>query len=227
MKVYHGSYVEIREIDLEKCLPQKDFGRGFYVTKFRHHAENWAETIGAKHNTQGYVTEFEYTESPFAKIICKIKHFDSYDEQWLDFVVENRKNEEADSVHDFDIVEGPVADDKIQNRINSYLSGKISKSDFLKDLTYHETTHQICFCTQVSLQLLKNVSNLSIIKRNIMDIGEPLLEALVLDRNVDEVLATDLFYNSDTFAQLSNASTKLYEKPWQEIYDMLIKELDK
>ncbi|GHS87371.1 hypothetical protein FACS1894201_08620 [Bacteroidia bacterium] len=107
MKVYHGSYTEITEIDLEKSLPQKDFGRGFYVTKFRRHAENWAKIIGAKHHTQGYITEFEYTESPFANSICKIKHFDDYCEQWLDFVVENRKNENIEAVHDFDIVEGP------------------------------------------------------------------------------------------------------------------------
>jgi hypothetical protein len=32
MKVYHGSYIEIEKIELAKCLPQKDFGQGFYVT---------------------------------------------------------------------------------------------------------------------------------------------------------------------------------------------------
>lgn len=42
-------------------------------------------------------------------------------------------------IKDDNIVEVPVADDKIQNRINSCLSGKISKSDFLKNLTCHET----------------------------------------------------------------------------------------
>jgi hypothetical protein len=221
MKVYHGSYTEITKIDLEKCLPQKDFGQGFYVTKFRHHAENWAKIIGAKHRTQGYVSEFEYKESPFAKSICKIKHFDEYNEEWLDFVVKNRKNEEAEAAHDFDIVEGVVADDKIQNRINSYLEGKISKQDFLKELTYHETTHQICFCTQVSLQLLKNVSNLSRVNRSIVDISEPLIEQLMLDLQIDEMKATDIFYSSATFTQLADADTKLYEKEWREIYQML------
>ncbi|MDR3189268.1 MAG: DUF3990 domain-containing protein [Prevotellaceae bacterium] len=33
MKVYHGSYLKIDKIDLSKCEPHKDFGRGFYVTK--------------------------------------------------------------------------------------------------------------------------------------------------------------------------------------------------
>jgi len=34
MQVFHGSYTEIHEIDLTKCQANKDFGRGFYVTKF-------------------------------------------------------------------------------------------------------------------------------------------------------------------------------------------------
>ncbi|MDR0842320.1 MAG: DUF3990 domain-containing protein [Acidobacteriota bacterium] len=39
MNVFHGSYIDIEEIDLSKCQPNKDFGQGFYVTKFCHHAE--------------------------------------------------------------------------------------------------------------------------------------------------------------------------------------------
>ncbi|MDR1883254.1 MAG: DUF3990 domain-containing protein [Prevotella sp.] len=224
MKVYHGSYTVIREIDLEKCLYQRDFGRGFYVTKFRKHAENWARIIGKKHKTQGAVTEFEYTESPFANSICKIKHFDRYDEEWFDFVVSNRQNEKTDAIHDFDIVEGPVADDKVQNRIYSYLEGKISKPDFLNKLTYHETTHQICFCTHVSLQLLKNINNLSNIISEISEIGEPLVEQLMLDLNIDEVKAADIFYSSATFGKLADISTEFYKKNWAEIYGMLKKE---
>ena len=34
MRVYHGSYIKIDKIDISKSKPNKDFGRGFYVTKF-------------------------------------------------------------------------------------------------------------------------------------------------------------------------------------------------
>ena len=44
MKVYHGSYTEISEIDLLKCKEGKDFGRGFYVTNILLQAEFWADT---------------------------------------------------------------------------------------------------------------------------------------------------------------------------------------
>jgi len=44
MKVYHGSYTEINEIDLLKCKAGRDFGRGFYVTNILLQAEFWADT---------------------------------------------------------------------------------------------------------------------------------------------------------------------------------------
>ncbi len=44
-------------------------------------------------------------------------------------------------------------------------------------------------------------------------------------KNISEVVATDLFYTSKTFAQLANESTGLHLKPWQEIYELLKYEL--
>jgi len=47
----------------------------------------------------------------------------------------------------------------------------------------------------------------------------------MLDLNIDEEKATDLFYNSGTFGKLADESTGLYKKPWQEIYEILKIEL--
>ena len=223
MKVYHGSYIQIEKIDLSLCRPHRDFGRGFYVTKYFHHAERWATNICRRYKTPGVVSEFEYFENIFTQSICKIKHFERYDEEWLDFVVINRNENNLELVHDYDIVEGPVANDKVQNRIDAFLEGKISKTDFLEELKYHEETHQICFCTLNSLQTLNYVNKTP--RRNITDISEPLIETLMLDKNMNEINATDIFYTSKTFTQLSDESTKLYKKSWQEIYEMLTKEL--
>jgi hypothetical protein len=82
--VYHGGYTLIEEIDLEKCRPYTDFGKGFYVTKNRHHAENWAKKSGKHHNTDGYVTAFNFLESSFVDYICKKRNFEGYTEEWLD-----------------------------------------------------------------------------------------------------------------------------------------------
>jgi hypothetical protein len=47
----------------------------------------------------------------------------------------------------------------------------------------------------------------------------------MLDNRIDEVKATDLFYNSETFARLADESAGYYKKSWTEIYEMLKKEL--
>jgi hypothetical protein len=121
--------------------------------------------------------------------------------------------------HDYDIIEGPIADDKIQNKINEYIDGIITKNDFLHELKYHEQTHQICFCTLNSLQMLKKTNQQY--TNYLVRINEKVIEKLILDNQTDKEQATDLFYNSNTFAQLADESTLLYKKSWQEIYEML------
>ena len=224
MIVYHGSNIAIEAIDLAKCRPNRDFGRGFYVTKFRRHAENMAKSMGRKHNSEGVVTEFEYHESAFTRHICKIKHFEKYDEDWLDFVVLNRNKNSPQPAHEFDIVESPVANDKIQKRIDNFLRGEITKSDFLEELKWHAETHQICFCTDGSLQTLdqKDCGKQDSI---LLHIGEPIVEKLVLDFGFDDQAAAEKFFLSATFIKLQDASTGLYEKPWTEIYELLKTEL--
>jgi predicted AlkP superfamily phosphohydrolase/phosphomutase len=225
MEVYHGSYTKIDKIDLAKGQLNRDFGQGFYVTKFRKHAESWAEIIGGKYETQGFVTEFTYYDTAFTERLCKVKHFEKYDEEWLDFIVLNRNPFSPIPAHDYDIVEGPVADDKVQFRLTKYLQGQIEKSAFLKELTYHETTHQICFCTMRALLCLDHNDKTFALK--IADISETILSTLIIDKKSDEETVSNLFYNSDIFAQLSNETSKLYKKSWQEIYEMLKLELKK
>ena len=204
MIVYHGSYIEIKQIDLSKCEPHRDFGQGFYVTKFKHHAENWAKRKSRfKHS--GFVSEYEFYYSALVTRKCKIKQFEDYNEDWLDFVVLNRNDRNPIPAHDYDIVEGPVADDKVQNRIHK------------------EETHQICFCTVASLQFLKQPNNGKIVSK-FLHIGEPVVEKLVRDFRFDEKTATDKFFSSTIFSMLADTSNKLYERDWNEIYDLLLSE---
>lgn len=39
MILYHGSNTAIDGIDLNRCRPYKDFGRGFYLTDIREQAQ--------------------------------------------------------------------------------------------------------------------------------------------------------------------------------------------
>jgi len=222
MLVYHGGSVPIKEIDLQKCRPNTDFGRGFYVTKYKVHAENWAKRSGKQHN-KGYVTTFNYIESQFTDYICKKMKFDGYTDEWLNFIVNNRNEESIEQAHGYDIVEGPVANDKIQNRLLYFLRGEITKDDFLKELVYHEETHQICFCTLSSFQALKHIEN--DLTFFIEQISEDILNSLIKEKEIDANTASDLFYSSKTFCNIADSTTGSYKREWQNIYKMLRDEI--
>ena len=223
MRVFHGSYTEIDRIDLSKCQPNKDFGRGFYVTKLRKQAEIWAGIIGSINDTEGVVTEFIFYERAFADEKYKTLRFADYNEAWLDFVIQNRNRASSEQKHDYDIIEGPIADDRISRRIDDYLDGMVLKQKFLEELKHNEDNHQICFCTLNSLQMLEKTDTQS--SRQITDISEPVIENLMLELHIDEEKAADMFYNSNVFLKLSDKSTKLYEKTWHEIYELLKQEI--
>ncbi|MDL2306203.1 DUF3990 domain-containing protein [Bacteroides sp. OttesenSCG-928-D19] len=223
MKVFHGSYMPVNDIDLTKGRSNLDFGKGFYVTNIRSQAEYWAERTGRYYKTYGIVTEFEFYERAFTDEMYKVLRFADYNEEWLDFIVLNRDPITEEQRHDYDIVEGPVANDDVNDRIDDYLAGVVRKEDFLKELAHHKPTHQICFCTIRSLQMIKVIDKKYYI--DIKHISRPIIERLIAGQNVDKYDAADIFYNSKTFSQLSDKTTGLYEKQWEEVYNMLSAEL--
>ena len=224
MIVFHGSYTEVNEIDLTKSRSNLDFGKGFYVTNIRSQAEYWAERIGKFQKTNGIVSEFEFYERAFTDERYKLLRFDNYNEEWLDFVVLNRDPITEEQRHDYDIVEGPVANDDVNDRINDYLAELVSKAEFLNELTYHKPTHQICFCTDRSLQMIKAIDKIYYI--SVKHISRPIIETLIAEQNIDKYNAADMLYNSKVFSDLSDKTTELYKKQWAEIYDMLKIELN-
>jgi len=225
MKVYHGSYTEIETIDLSKGELQRDFGRGFYVTKLREQAEYWATRKGNFNETNGVITEFIFYESAFATDYYKTLRFEDYTEEWLDFVILNRKNDLQNNAHDYDIIEGPVADDAIATRIVLFLKGGISKADFIEDLRFkHALSHQIAFCTEKSLAMLTKSWNK--VDLNEFTIDEAITQSLVVDFDLSEQEAIDLYFQSETYKQLIEETTKLHEKPWTDIYQLLLAELN-
>ena len=223
MKVYHGSYMAIEEIDLSKSKKGKDFGRGFYVTNIREQAEYWAKKMGKRKKTDGVVTEFDFDEDIFEDDRLKTLRFDGYSEAWLDFVVLNRTNKKNKQAHDYDIIEGVVADDDIAARVYDYLAKKVSREQFLEELKFKPLSHQICFCTMRSLQALE--LDKSSIDVETIHIDNDVVKSLMIDYGFTEIEATKIYYKSNTYSQLADENTEFYRKPWQEIYQMLIKEI--
>jgi hypothetical protein len=223
MNVFHGSYTAIHKVDLEKGEPNKDFGRGFYVTKIREQADYWARRMGRLHKTDAVVTEFLFYEMAFSSKRYKVLRFEGYTATWLDFIVLNRNPASPVPAHDYDIVEGPVADDRVALRIFDYIAGRLKREDFLAELTHHAPTHQICFCTVNSLQVLRRINEEDYL--DIKSIVENLSSELIRDKSIAEPESIGLIYTSATFAQLSDLKTGLHKKTWQEVYELLKLEL--
>ena len=135
MRLYHGSkmIVEFPEIRMQKH--NKDFYFGFYCTLLKEQAIRWATRFDA----QGYLNEYEYTKDDS----LKIKIFPKMNEEWLDFIISCRLGHS----HDYDIVEGPMADDSIFNYVQNYVDGKISREAFWALAKFKNPTHQMSFHT--------------------------------------------------------------------------------
>ncbi|MDE5585049.1 MAG: DUF3990 domain-containing protein, partial [Muribaculaceae bacterium] len=85
---------------------------------------------------------FEYT--PDSEM--RVKIFDSYDEEWLEFVCKSRKGDKA--YNEYDIIEGGVANDKVFQTVDLYMAGIYNKEQALQNLAYEKPNHQLCFITQ-------------------------------------------------------------------------------
>jgi len=222
MNVYHGSYTRIETIELAQSEANKDFGKGFYVTSIRKHAERWAERIAREHRTTPVVTEFLFYETAFSDSIYKVIRYPQPCREWVEFVMMNRNPNILKPAHNYDIVEGPIANDWVTSQIKLYEKGKISIDALVEKLAYREDTHQICLCTTKSLgaiELLKDS-----VSSEVEEIAKYVIVALT-ESGFDRLTAINLFYASKISALLTDRQTGLFKKTWQEIYEMLQQEL--
>jgi hypothetical protein len=225
MQVFHGSDVRTDKIDLAKSEYFKDFGRGFYVTNIREHAHLRAADVAKRRNSdKPVVTEFRYVETYPVTVGMNIKKFENVSKEWVEFIILNRNRRISHPAHTFDIVEGPIANDKMVIQIRLYEQGKISIEKLIERLTYREPTHQICFCTLASLYALELVDD-DEFHSAIDDITDAILEMMVVDFKMAESAAINVFYSSKSYEKLSDGNTLLWQKPWCEIYEMFRNEL--
>ena len=142
MLIYHGSNTAVENPRILINGHYKDFGYGFYCTNIEKQAKRWALT----RRGASVVSHYQYVKSKELKIL----EFPDMTEEWLQFVVECRGGIE----HDYDIVEGPMADDQIWDYVEDYMAGKISKAAFWELVKFKYPTHQIVFCTERALETI-------------------------------------------------------------------------
>ena len=141
--IYHGSNMTVKSPKIMINGHYKDFGYGFYCTNLRKQAVRWAITKPGK----SIINLYSYEENQD----LSVKKFTEMTEEWLQFVVDCRRGIE----HNYDIVEGPMADDQIWTYVEDYVSGEISKSAFWELVKFRYPTHQIVFCTEKALDTIR------------------------------------------------------------------------
>lgn len=157
MRLYHGSNLAIKNIDLSKGKKFKDFGRGFYTTHLPEQAAFWSKRISERYGGTATVTEFEFDIDSAIADGLNIKIFERPDKEWALFVLANRKRTVEEFRHDYDIVIGPVADDKMARLFGLYEMDIINLEDVVAGLIYKDLNSQYFFATERSLKYLKRL----------------------------------------------------------------------
>lgn len=112
MIFYHGTNAAFESIDLTKSKPNKDFGQGFYLSREYAQAMNMAKTKVEQLETGApTVLTFEFDDEAMNSL--KVLRFDDYSEDWAKFILLNRNNSSRQPAHDYDVVIGPIANDRV------------------------------------------------------------------------------------------------------------------
>lgn len=158
INLYHGSNVIINEIDLKRGRRGKDFGQGFYLNADLQQATAMAERVVDREGYgEPHVSAFLFDENVLRTPPphLYVKTFISYSVDWAEFILLNRRNNTDKQVHEFDIVYGPIADDKVGLQLSRYQLNYISIEELVKQLSSIRPTFQYFFGTERALAYLQ------------------------------------------------------------------------
>jgi hypothetical protein len=148
--LYHGSNQDFETVDLAKAKNRRDFGRGFYTTTIREQALQWGYNMYNRFKGSGiFLYEFDFSPSPD----LKSKQFSNICDEWFAFILSNRVSDILR--HDFDYVQGPVANDKTVLTITGFIDGLFTREEAMRRLRFAKANDQVSLHTQKAVSLLK------------------------------------------------------------------------
>ncbi|MGN0870408.1 MAG: DUF3990 domain-containing protein [Victivallales bacterium] len=157
MILYHGSMVavEMPQIIRRPNGRGADFGFGFYTTSSRDQAERWVHIRqkAAQTETPGHLSIYDVPDDLLTLPELSIKTFWKADHEWLIFLLANRND--PDFEHTFDVVFGPVANDRVYTTLTLLEGGFLDKNETIERLKTYVLADQYLFHTEKSLQYLK------------------------------------------------------------------------
>lgn len=154
MKVYHGSLDVVEHPIILNPNRSLDYGKGFYTTTSEKQAREWVERRMAEtHSTCGYVNVYDLDEKKLA--LLNRLTFTEPTEEWADFVMANRTIK--DFTHNYDVVYGPVANDRVYLQFGLYEAGAIGLGTLIRELKTYKLVDQYLFHTEKALTALRFV----------------------------------------------------------------------
>ena len=157
MILYHGTNADFGEIDLRKSKPNKDFGQGFYLSREYTQAMAMAKTK-VEQLEIGFPTVLTFEADDEQMNSLRVLHFDDYSEEWAKFILLNRNNANPEPVHDYDIVIGPIATDRVGIQLWKFENGTIDLPTLVHNLrNLRGITFQYFFGTERAIKILKRL----------------------------------------------------------------------
>ena len=153
MLLYHGSNIAVEKPRLLNQTRGLDFGEGFYLTSREEQAQMFSQDV-IKRRKSGVptVSVFEYDEVT-AKNTLDFRIFSEPNADWLEFIRDNRLK--AYTGKQYDIIHGPVADDRVYMTIQALIIGQFNIEAALAALKPYKLFNQYCFATEKALSMLK------------------------------------------------------------------------
>ena len=159
MKIYHGSLDVVEHPIILKPNRKLDYGDGFYATTSKKQAKEWVERrMIEKHSTCGHINVYEFDDKMLPELNCLI--FPEPNEEWAEFVMANRTK--YNFTHDYDIVYGPVANDRVYLQFGLYEAGAISVDTLIRELKTYKLIDQYLFHTDKALTALRFIESIKI-----------------------------------------------------------------
>ena len=158
IKLYHGSNISITRIDLSIGRKGKDFGQGFYLSPDLLQAQRMAQ-IAVEREGFGkpIVTSYIFDDKHLTDGSIRFQHFNAYTTEWAEFIVANRQNRTNTPIHDYDIVYGPIANDRVGVQIQRYVQRYIDVDRLVEELKFITPTFQYFFGTEKAIRLLQKI----------------------------------------------------------------------
>ena len=151
MLIFHGSTERVERPEIRLTKRTLDFGYGFYTTTSETQAAQWVRRkLKERSASQGFVNVYELSPLVFQE--CRVLSFAQPTEDWVDFVLANRLQDGF--THDYDVVWGPVANDRVYAYFALFEGGLLSKQALMAELRTYRLVDQYLFHTDRALRYL-------------------------------------------------------------------------